>query len=60
LAAGANVSAIARRYGLMPQQVYAWRRLARAGALVLHARETVDLVPVVAEGGEIAVAPRLR
>jgi transposase len=26
-AAGANVSAVARRYGLRPQQVYAWRRL---------------------------------
>ena len=34
-AAGANVSAVARRYGLRPQQVYAWRRLARGGALAL-------------------------
>ena len=34
-AARANVSAVARRYGLRPQQVYAWRRLPRGGALAL-------------------------
>ena len=52
LAARANVSAVARRYGLRPQQVYAWRRLARTGALVLPAEEEVGFVPVVATGGE--------
>ena len=51
-AAGANVSAVARRYGLRPQQVYAWRRLARIGALVLPAEEEVGFVPVVATAGE--------
>jgi transposase len=51
-AAGANVSAVARRYGLRPQQVYAWRRLARVGALVLPAEEDVGFVPVVSTGGE--------
>ena len=49
---GANVSALARRYGLRPQQVYAWRRLARNGALVLPAEEEVGFVPVIAAGGE--------
>jgi transposase len=53
-ARGANVSAVSRRYGLRPQQVYAWRRLARNGALVLPAEEAVGFVPVVATGGETA------
>jgi transposase len=48
--AGANVSAVARRYGLRPQQVYTWRRLARSGALVLPAEEALGFVPVVATG----------
>ena len=53
-AAGANVSAVARRYGLRPQQVYAWRRLARGGALALPAAEALRFVPVVAAENEPA------
>ncbi len=49
-AAHANVSAVARRYGLRPQQVYAWRRLARDGALALLAEEEGGFVPVIATG----------
>lgn len=52
----ANVSAVARRYGLRPQQVYAWRRLAREGALALAGEEEVGFVPLVASGGEPAAA----
>ena len=48
--AGANVSAVARRYGLRPQQVYAWRRLAREGTLALPAEEEVGFVPVITTG----------
>jgi transposase len=48
LASGANVSAIARRYGLRPQQVYTWRRLARAGEIALPADGDIGFVPVVA------------
>jgi transposase len=51
LAAGANVSAVARRYGLLPQQVYAWRRLAREGTLALPAESELGFVPIVT-GGE--------
>lgn len=55
-AAGANVSAVARRYGLRPQQVYAWRRLARKGALALPAEEALRFVPVVATASDPAAA----
>jgi transposase len=51
-AAGANVSAVARRHGLRPQQVYAWRRLARSGALALSAEEALGFVPIVATQSE--------
>lgn len=56
-AAGANVSAVARRYGLRPQQVYAWRRLARSGALALPAEEALGFVPVVAESSPGMATP---
>lgn len=51
-AAGANVSAVARRHGLLPQQVYAWRRLARSGSLALLADKEIEFAPIVATGGE--------
>jgi len=35
LAPGAAVGGVARRHGLMPQQVTTWRRLARQGYLAL-------------------------
>jgi transposase len=53
-AAGANVAGVARRYGLRPQQVYAWRRLARGGILALPSEEALGFVPVIAAQGEPA------
>lgn len=57
LATGANVAAIARRYGLRPQQVYTWRRLAREGALAVSSGDRIGFVPIVATGGEAAAPP---
>jgi transposase-like protein len=36
-ALGANLSEVARRYGLRPAQVYKWRRLAALGVIILLA-----------------------
>src|ERR1700757_3339998 len=33
MAPGANISAVARRHGMLPAQVYKWRRLAELGVI---------------------------
>ena len=53
-AAGANISAVARRYGLRPQQVYAWRRLARDGTLALPSEGALGFARVIAAESEPA------
>jgi len=53
-AGGANVSAVARRYGLRPQQVYAWRRLGPRQCVGVPAAEALGFVPVVAAESEPA------
>jgi transposase len=42
---------VAQRHGLRPQQLFTWRRLARAGRLMVPVAEAVRFVPVVADAG---------
>ena len=48
-APGAVVSEVARRHGISPQHLFAWRKAARAGGLSLPADAAPLLVPVVTE-----------
>ena len=59
---GATVNAVAARYGVKPNQLSAWRCLAKRGKLVLPAAETADeptaFAPLVLCEPEIPQAPR--
>jgi len=48
-APGAIVSEVARRHGISPQHLFAWRKAARAGALSLPAEAAPLFVPVVTD-----------
>ena len=48
-APGAVVSEVARRHGISPQHLFAWRKAARAGLLSLPADKAPLFVPVVTE-----------
>ncbi|MFQ3459686.1 transposase [Bradyrhizobium sp. UFLA01-814] len=48
-APGAVVSEVARRHGLAPQHLFAWRKAARAGLLSLPAEDAPLFVPMVSE-----------
>src|SRR5271156_6072198 len=49
---GAIVSEVARRHDISPQQLFGWRKAARAGRLVLPAAEPSMFVPVVTAAGK--------
>jgi transposase len=60
LAPGAAVTEVARRWQVCPQQVFGWRRQARAGLLALPlqvaGQEELGFVPIVAEAAPAANA----
>ena len=57
LVPGAVVSAIARRWQVCPQQVFGWRRAARAGDLALPTKpERPAFVPIVSAAARPMVA----
>jgi transposase len=55
-APGAVVSEVARRHEISPQHLFAWRKAARAGRLILPAEEAPVFVPVVTAGREVGAA----
>jgi transposase len=57
-APGAVVSQVARRHEIAPQHLFAWRKAARAGRLVLPAEEAALFVPIVVAPQKMAVAAK--
>ena len=51
---GVSVSAVARRHNLLGNQLFAWRRRAREGKLVLPAEVVGSFVPAMVEASAMA------
>ncbi len=60
LAPGAVVSEVARRYGLLPQQLFTWRRLARQPVVSEPTPEPPMFVPAVVDTSTPPSEPRRR
>ena len=58
LAPGAQVSDIARRHGIRPQQLFGWRREAREGRLPMPHEEVSTFVPIVTNLSGVSAAAR--
>ena len=58
LMAGGVVSEIARRHGLRPQQLFAWRHAAKEGLLVLPGEEAMSFAPVSVAQVGVKKTPR--
>jgi len=56
--AGARVVDVARRHGVAPQQVTAWRRAARRGKLVLPADDETPFAALVVDEPAPSLQPR--
>lgn len=54
---GETVSAVAKRYELIPSTVSDWRRMARQGKLVLPNLDGIDFVPVEVEASVPVAQP---
>jgi transposase len=59
LAEGAVISEVARRYGLSPQQLFAWRRDARRASAAISEAEVAQFVPAIVDQPK-ASCPRVR
>jgi len=53
---GTVASEVARRHDITPQHLFAWRKAARAGRLVLPAASSPMFVPVVTAPGNVGAA----
>ncbi len=56
-APGANLSAIARRHGLLPAQLYKWRRLAELGVIGVPGASELPSFVAVEITKEVSVLP---